>query len=82
MPPRTPPQRLNTLRRFAGEWIDAQIRDEINRPNRAENMKNSGIRILFDRMTAAYEKDCSFFDPTVQHGGPNPNNQARTHYIP
>ena len=74
VPPRTPPQRLNTLHRFANEWVTAQIGAEINRPSRAANMKAKGIARLEEKMTAAYAKDCHFFDPTVEHGGPNPNN--------
>ena len=74
VPPRTPPQRLNTLHRFAQEWVNAQIGVEINRPSRAANMIAKGIARLEEKMTAAYAKDCHFFDPTVQHGGPNPNN--------
>ena len=72
VPPRTPPQRLNTLQRFAREWVDAQIGVEINRPSRADNMKANGITRLNDKMLAAYQKDCHFFDPTVEHGGPRP----------
>jgi hypothetical protein len=72
VPPRTPAQRLNTLKRFAGEWINAQIGVEINRPSRAENMINIGIERLESKMTEAASKDCFFFDPTVEHGGPNP----------
>jgi len=72
VPPRTPAQRLNTLKRFAGEWIDAQIASTINRPSRADNMKNVGIERLESKMTEAAAKDCFFFDPTLPHGGPNP----------
>ena len=74
VPPRTPPQRLNTLHRFAKEWVNAQIGAGINRPSRAANMIASGIARLEEKMTAAYAKDCHFFDPTIEHGGPNPNS--------
>merc|ERR1711937_1089330 len=70
VPPRTPPQRLNTLKRFFAEWVNAQIGAAINRPNRAENMIAKGLERLEGKMTAAYAKECSFFDPTVEHGGP------------
>lgn len=77
VPPRTPPQRLNTLNRFANEWIDNAIGLTINRPGRADRMK-SGIERLYNRMTDAYGKQCSFFDPLVlPHGGPNPNSQRK-----
>jgi len=77
VPPRTPPQRLNTLHRFAKEWVTAQIGAGINRPSRAANMIANGIARLEAKMTAAYAKDCHFFDPTVPNGGPNPNNRKR-----
>jgi hypothetical protein len=77
VPPRTPPQRLNTLQRFAGNWIDAQISREINRPNRATRMTTIGIARLFNKMTEAYAKPCAFFDPNVPHGGPNPNSTRK-----
>jgi len=77
VPPRTPAQRLNTLKRFATEWINAQIGQTINRPNRAANMVNSGIERLEGRMTDASAQDCFFFDPSVEHGGPNPETQGR-----
>ena len=72
VPPRTPPQRLNTLKRFANEWVTLQIGTEINRPSRAANMKAKGIARLEEKMSLAYAKDCHFFDPTVEHGGPRP----------
>ena len=72
VPPRTPPQRLNTLKRFATEWVNAQIGATINRPSRAANMIDSGIARLEGKMTEAYAKDCHFFDPAVEHGGPRP----------
>ena len=77
VPPRTPAQRLNTLKRFAGEWIDAQIGSTINRPSRASNMKDIGIERLESKMTEAAAKDCFFFDPTLPHGGPNPNSSRK-----
>lgn len=82
VPPRTPPQRLNTLHRFAKEWVNAQIKVGINRPSRADNMIAKGIARLEDKMTAAYAKDCHFFDPTVlPHGGPNPNSNSKYFWV-
>ena len=74
VPPRTPPQRLNTLHRFAKEWVNAQIKVGIDRPSRATNMIDNGIARLESKMTLAYSRDCAFFDPTVPNGGPDPNN--------
>ena len=77
VPPRTPAQRLNTLKRFAGEWVNSQIAVTINRPSRADNMVSVGIERLESKMTEAASKDCFFFDPTLEHGGPNPNSQRK-----
>lgn len=77
VPPRTPAQRLNTLKRFAGEWVNAQIGITINRPSRAENMVNNGIERLESKMTEAAAKECFFFDPTVEHGGPRPQTTRK-----
>ena len=78
VPPRTPPQRLNTLHRFADDWISAQIRSAINRPKRAYRMSNKGISRLYIKMMETYNKECSFFDPNVlPHGGPNPNSSRK-----
>ena len=74
VPPRTPAQRLNTLKRFAGEWVNLQIGVTINRPNRAQRMVDIGIERLESKMTEAASKDCFYFDPTVPNGGPNPNS--------
>lgn len=74
VPPRTPLQRLNTLQRFAGDWIDSQIKVGINRPQRATNMKDQGIARLNSAMTGAFAKECAFFDPNVPNGGPNPDS--------
>jgi len=71
VPPRRPDQRLNTLKRFAENWIDSQLGSNLNRPQRAFNKKRAFGRI-FDRALEAYNK-CGYFDPTVlPHGGPRP----------
>ena len=76
VPPRTPPQRLNTLHRFATEWIESQIGVELNRPNRADIMKESFDR-LYERQVEAYE-NCGYFDPSVANGGPRPARKRRS----
>jgi hypothetical protein len=68
VPPRTPAQRLNILKRFAGEWVNLQIGVTINRPNRAQRMVDIGIERLENKMTEASSKDCFYFDPTVPNG--------------
>lgn len=76
VPPRTPPQRLNTLQRFTGNWIDTHVSTEINRPDRALRMID-GMNRMAGKMTEAYGKDCHFFDPTVPNGGPDPNSRRK-----
>ena len=66
VPPRTPMQRFNTLHRFINDWIDANVGATLNRPGRAEKMKDAFQRI-FDAQTDAFER-CGFFDPNVNHG--------------
>ena len=74
VPPRRPDQRLNTLKRFAEDWIDSQLGGSLNRPFRAENKKRAFGRI-FSRALEAYNK-CGFFDPMVlPHGGPRPEGK-------
>ena len=38
---------------------------------------SAGIDRLFEKMSAAYGKPCGFFDPTLPHGGPNPNSNRK-----
>ena len=79
VPPRRPDQRLNTLKRFAENWIDSQLRANLNRPQRAINKKRAFNRI-FDRALEAYNK-CGYFDPTVlPHGGPRPEGKLLWFY--
>jgi len=86
VPPRTPPQRLDTLCRFSEEYLNNRVAMnespmDLNRPSRAAVMSES-IERLCSNMLAAFEKQrpdgsglrrCSFFDPNVKpHGGPRP----------
>ena len=64
-------------KRFANTWVDTQINLGINRPERAERMRTVGIDRLVSKMREAGSKDCYFFDPTLEHGGPNPNSQRK-----
>ena len=81
VPPRTPPQRLNTLLRFSQEYITGMI--EQYRPNRAPNQDRAAQRI-HDRLLDAYMetnqfglRKCSYFDDTVPNGGPRPDNTGK-----
>jgi hypothetical protein len=80
VPPRTPDQRLGTLHRFAQTWVSSDW-NSLNRPTRAVTAVGAWDRVR-DAMLAAWEKKrkdgsglrtCGFFDPNVEHGGPNPN---------
>ena len=76
VPPRTPPQRLNALVRFANASVNVQIANVIYRPGRASNMI-IGISRLDRSMSNAFNKECAFFDPTLANGGPNPATQRK-----
>merc|ERR1712003_232175 len=78
VPPRTPPQRLNTLKRFFEEYIENNVGPD--RPERATNQKEAVTRI-YDPLEEIYHaikpdgsglRRCSFFDPNVPNGGPRP----------
>ena len=84
VPPRTPPQRLETLQRFFKEYIDGNVRPD--RPDRANNQKEAVDRIYLPLQESfdAVKPDgsglrrCSFFDPNVPNGGPRPVSATNT----
>ena len=53
------------------EFIDSQVGQF--RPNRAENQKTRA-NDMADRLGAAYNKQCAFFDPMLPNGGPRPSS--------
>ena len=80
VPPRTPDQRLNTLKRFYKTFVSTRIQQF--RPSRAAYHKER-IDMMTDAMMATFFKtksdglrSCSFFDPNVPNGGPRPNNNG------
>ena len=82
VPPRTPPQRLETLSRFFVEYIESHVKP--NRPERAANQVRAVERIndpLLSIFLAVNPKTgirrCSFFDPNVPNGGPRPSTDTR-----
>ena len=83
VPPRTPDQRLNTLKRFYKTFVSTRIQQF--RPSRAAYHKER-IDMMTDAMMATFSKtkpgtglrSCSFFDPNVPNGGPRPNNNGDT----
>jgi len=73
---------LNTLQRFAKEYIVANVAEK--RPDRAANQKEA-INRIHDPLLEQYNKvrpngsglrRCSFFDPTVPNGGPRPVDET------
>ena len=84
VPPRTPPQRLETLQRFFKEYIEVNVKP--NRPERADNQVEAVDRIYvpLEEIYHAMKPDnsglrrCSFFDPTVPNGGPRPVSATNT----
>ena len=79
VPPRTPPQRLETLSRFYKEFIKSYVQPK--RPERAANQIDAVDRLFnpLDEIYHAIKPDgsglrrCSFFDPTIPNGGPRPS---------
>ena len=65
VPNRTPLQRLNTLRRFASEWTEANM--DSKKGARYENILVKHA----NRMEGKFNR-CGFFDPNIKHGGPRP----------
>ena len=76
VPPRTPLQRMTTLKRFADSWINANIGLAENRPARADQM-TTRVQMMTDKLTLQYGK-CGFFDPNVPNGGPKPSRKRRS----
>jgi len=84
VPPRTPPQRLETLKRFFKDYINVNVRPD--RSTRADNQVAAVDRIYepLDEIFHALKPDdsglrrCSFFDPTVPNGGPRPESPTST----
>ena len=82
VPPRTPPQRLDTLARFFKEYIIGNI--DQYRPSRTENQENA-VQRIFDKLMENYSKvdettglrKCSYFDPSAPNGGPRPDNTGK-----
>lgn len=85
VPPRTPPQRLETLCRFSRDYMNNRVaaageimgKDLLNRPERAQNMIDS-IDNLCERLEDTYDarrlkipslRRCSYFDPLVLPNG-------------
>ena len=82
VPPRTPPQRLETLMRFSQNFIDANV-GEYRKDDKVNNQKNA-IKRIHDMLLENYSKidenglrKCSYFDPTSEHGGPRPDNTGK-----
>ena len=72
--PKSPEARLAQLDGFVKSWLADNIAPR--RPQRAENLQNSGLNRMVAKLSAAYTK-CGFFDPEVEHGGPRPESARR-----
>jgi hypothetical protein len=70
---RTPQIRAARNQRFLSQWFDAncQISEDGIRPNRCANWKKRFFA-QWDRMNAAFEKECGYFNPDIPNGGPPP----------
>jgi len=71
--PKTPPQRLESLVRFTKEWMERNLSELPSKESWIRKFDKNAGRMLkaFNRRT------CGFFDPTIAHGGPNPNPKRR-----
>merc|ERR1711970_1168898 len=72
VPPKTPEERLDQLRRH----IDRLVTDHFAGCKKADQWGNK-LRGLPNRAQAAYDRNdrpCSFFDDSVEHGGPEPED--------
>jgi hypothetical protein len=72
----------NRIQAEKGPFPDGKNKGGINRPNRGERMK-LGMDRIYEKMSDAYvrgrpegpnpdDKQCSYFNPSVPHGGPDP----------
>ena len=82
VPPRTPPQRLETLERFFLEYVQtnlAQFDGEAIRDTAELEENLTRIRRLlmlnYSKVNDFGLRVCSFFDPNVPNGGPRPADE-------
>jgi hypothetical protein len=82
VPPRTPPQRLDTLKRFWIEYLDENLMP--HRPKRVQNQYISVDR-TYTKLLEKYEqknditglRSCSYFNDQVPNGGPRPSEDGK-----
>jgi hypothetical protein len=65
---------LSQLDGFIKTWLSDNI--ALKRPQRAENLQNSGLNRMVAKLSAAYVK-CGYFNLEVEHGGPEPESARR-----
>ena len=83
VPPRTPPQRLETLMRFSKDFIGVNVGTYRNQDKVDGQQK--AIQRIHDMLLENYEKadenglrKCSYFsEDTKPHGGPRPDNTGK-----
>lgn len=72
VPPKTPEQRLNTLKSFFQRFT-AEVVQPVAGDGYADRL-NGRMQTMLSRMETAYNRpNCGFFDPTLKHGGPDPH---------
>jgi hypothetical protein len=76
VPPRSPTQRLSTLRRFMSNFAN-EVAAPIAGDGYAGRLEKR-MHGMVDSMGRAYERPtCGFYDPNTKHGGPDPNPEIR-----
>ncbi|CBY30923.1 unnamed protein product [Oikopleura dioica] len=69
VPPRTPEQRLNRLNQFAEEVLLQHFSELPSQTKWIHKFGNNAFRM----QKAFRRSSCGFFDPTLPHGGPDPD---------
>merc|ERR1712176_157739 len=76
VPPRNPEQRLNTLKRFFGQFAETEIEPRVGAGYAGRLQKR--MEGMCDSMLKAYQRpQCGYFDPSHKHGGPDANPDLR-----
>merc|ERR1711981_377373 len=68
VPPKTPLDRMDQLERHIERLMD----DHFAGCKKVDQWEDKMIKVC-QRAKRAFEKKCSFFDPNVEHGGPEPD---------
>lgn len=78
VPPRNPIQRLNRLKQFSAEWLNDNLVDLPSKDSWIAKFNNNA-----DRMQSAFNREiCGYFNPDLQHGGPDADPDLRPNGVP